>query len=734
MTKEKILIVEDDEGLRELLIEALENLEYTCLSASTANEAKQLCIDYQPFMILLDYQLPDATAKEFIVDLENAELAVIPPFVLTTGQGDERIAVEMMKLGARDYIIKDSSFFEVIRIVIPKIILDIENEQKLKRSEEALRQSEEKFRAIVEQTDDLIAISDSKGNVIYASTAIYNLFGWSPKEVSGIPFTDMVDESQITEAFTDFQNILFNDIPLKGKEFKLRRKDGSSFYGEIFGIRFQPDSLNGVLVIIHDVTERKNYLEKIRLSEEKSRKILQTALDGFGIINDKREIVEVNDSICKMTGFSPSELLSMRIEDLDVDESVEDMDAHVNSLAKKNSDRFETRIKRKDGSIFYVDVSLNYMESASSKVFAFLRDITKQKETETFLRTSKELLQNLLDKTSCFIETGNVDNEYDNMLSSICQITGAQYGSFNLYDENGRTFTTKSLYGLELVIDKLTALMGFNPLNKVWNYDAVREEKIRDRIITEFKSFQELTAFALTQKISVVLEDTFGIGSVYVVRIAKKNHTVGDFTLIFSPGKKLENTEITELYVNQAAMYLERESAKGKLQESEEKYRYLFEFNPQPMYIFDQETLRFIEVNDAMIRHYGYSKEEFLKMTLKDLKLPDDVPYLFEQIDQANKGIKYGQVSRHILKSKEVITIEVTAIPVFSNGRKAMHCMVNDITERVRAESALYQQMSEMTKFHNLTVDRELRMIELKKEVNNLLVNLGKTEKYEIVK
>ncbi|MCX6221188.1 MAG: PAS domain S-box protein [Bacteroidia bacterium] len=74
--------------------------------------------------------------------------------------------------------------------------------------------------------------------------------------------------------------------------------------------------------------------------------------------------------------------------------------------------------------------------------------------------------------------------------------------------------------------------------------------------------------------------------------------------------------------------FIDRKQIEGALEESENKYRSLFANNPQPMWIYDLETLAFLEVNQVAINHYGYSKEEFLSMTIKDIRPAEDIPAL----------------------------------------------------------------------------------------------------------
>lgn len=125
-----ILIVEDDEGLSELIREKMEECGYSTASAKSAGEAFEWLSGSTPYIMLLDYTLPDMNAKEFIAELKR-EKKPVPSFIISTGQGDERIAVEMMKLGARDYIIKDSQYLEMLPEIIRRAAKEIENEQKV---------------------------------------------------------------------------------------------------------------------------------------------------------------------------------------------------------------------------------------------------------------------------------------------------------------------------------------------------------------------------------------------------------------------------------------------------------------------------------------------------------------------------------------------------------------------------------------------------------------------------
>src|SRR5581483_3780703 len=101
--------------------------------------------------------------------------------------------------------------------------------------------------------------------------------------------------------------------------------------------------------------------------------------------------------------------------------------------------------------------------------------------------------------------------------------------------------------------------------------------------------------------------------------------------------------------------------AEEALRQSEAHYRLLFEKNPMPMWIFDQQTLRFQAVNEAAVRHYGYARDEFLRLTLGDIRPPEEVPRFLQLMSHPLRGLQQPDLWRHRKKDGSIIDVEVTA-------------------------------------------------------------------------
>jgi PAS domain S-box-containing protein len=130
-----------------------------------------------------------------------------------------------------------------------------------------------------------------------------------------------------------------------------------------------------------------------------------------------------------------------------------------------------------------------------------------------------------------------------------------------------------------------------------------------------------------------------------------------------------------------------RRRAEQLLQESEERHRKLFDNNPHPTWVFDRETLRFLAVNAAGVRKYGYSSEEFLKMTIKDIRPPEDVPLLLDSVGRVRDGNESIGIWRHRRKDGTNIDVEITSYPLSFADRAAEVVVAVDVTQRKRDEA-----------------------------------------------
>ena len=133
----------------------------------------------------------------------------------------------------------------------------------------------------------------------------------------------------------------------------------------------------------------------------------------------------------------------------------------------------------------------------------------------------------------------------------------------------------------------------------------------------------------------------------------------------------------------------ESRDAEQALRRSEEHYRLLFESNPHPMWVYDVESLAILDVNAVAIRNYGYSREEFLTRTIKDIRPGEDVPALLDSVaNSKSEGVSLGEW-RHRKKDGVLIDVEITSHPLMFGGKEARLVVATEITKRKAAERAL---------------------------------------------
>ncbi|MEJ2229785.1 MAG: response regulator [Nitrospirales bacterium] len=281
-----ILIVDDHQGLISLIQRCLSRDGFLTAVAYSGQEALNWLTHHQADLLLLDLQLPDMTGEDLINQLDQR--AITLPFIVVTGQGDERLAVKMMKRGARDYFIKDSSLIELLPSIVAQTFEQIQQEQRLTLTEEALRAEQERMVITLASIVEGVLTTDTDGRITYMNRMAEELSGWNQQDGNGRPIEEVVrfmhnginenDDHPVTHvlrngiAFHPLQHTSLCDRTLKERPVvysvsPLRRSDGN---------------LLGTVLILRDMTER------IKLEQEllKASKLDSLGRLAGGIAHD----------------------------------------------------------------------------------------------------------------------------------------------------------------------------------------------------------------------------------------------------------------------------------------------------------------------------------------------------------------------------------------------------------------------------------------------------------------
>jgi PAS domain S-box-containing protein len=227
--------------------------------------------------------------------------------------------------------------------------------------------------------------------LIYVNDAACRMLGYSKEELTSKTICDIDPFFATSERFTAG----WEALPREGSltfETKQVTKDGRLLDVEVTSnfVQFEGRELN--CAMLRDVTERKRAEESLRKSEERNRTILRTAMDGFWRLDMRGHLLEVNEAFCRMSGYTEQELLSMNVFDLEAVETPVETAAHIQRIASRGADRFESRHRRKDGCTYAIEVSVQHSPLEGGQMFAFLRDISERKQAESQASELRERL------------------------------------------------------------------------------------------------------------------------------------------------------------------------------------------------------------------------------------------------------------------------------------------------------------------------------------------------------
>jgi PAS domain S-box-containing protein len=262
-----------------------------------------------------------------------------------------------------------------------------------KQVEEALKESEEFNISLLANSPNPIIVVNPDNSIRYVNPAHEKLTGFSLAELIGLkaPYPYWPEE-RVKKITSDLETAMRRKTVRIEELF--RNKSGEQFWVEITSAPISKDGkFKYLLANWVDITERKQ-------AEEALQAILKTALDGFYLADLEGKLLEVNDSYCKMIGYTREELLKMSTRDIEAIESPEEIAQHIKKVMAQGSDRFESRHKRKDGQIINVEISVNYLDVGEGQLFVFARDITERKQVEEALRDSEEKSRKMFESVS----------------------------------------------------------------------------------------------------------------------------------------------------------------------------------------------------------------------------------------------------------------------------------------------------------------------------------------------
>ncbi|MBF0502423.1 MAG: response regulator [Candidatus Riflebacteria bacterium] len=237
-----------------------------------------------------------------------------------------------------------------------------------------------RLQTLLDTASDGIHVMEMNGNIVMFSDSFAKMLGYSREEMTGLNAADWDIQFLPQNLSETFRTVLRQPTTF---ETKHRRKDGTIIDVEINAKGIELDGKSYLYASARDISDRKH-------AELEYRVILRSAMDGFWINDLEGNFLDVNDAYCKIIGYEREEMLHMKIKDIEALESPEDTARHIHKLLEVGYDRFETKHRRKDGTILDFEVSTNFVKAKGGRLFVFLRDISERKRTEIALKYAKE--------------------------------------------------------------------------------------------------------------------------------------------------------------------------------------------------------------------------------------------------------------------------------------------------------------------------------------------------------
>lgn len=317
----KILLIEDEDPHAELIQRAFEdqNSHVQIKRVKSLTEARAQMLVEEPALIIADWRLPDGESMELLPDHHDP---LATPIILMTSYGNERIAVEALKSGALDYVVKSPESMLDMPHLAERAIEHWAARAERIRMQKALLESEAQFRLLAENASDMISRLATDGRVLYVSPACETILGYTPEELTGTIIFNIVHETDRPQV-----SGLFNGKSLDVTytiAYRALHKDGNYIWLET-SARAVLDRKTGTVLEVQtasrDITERKKAEKALQDAHDHLREAYEKTIEGWVRALDLRDreteghtqrVTELTLKVASTLGFSEEELSHIR--------------------------------------------------------------------------------------------------------------------------------------------------------------------------------------------------------------------------------------------------------------------------------------------------------------------------------------------------------------------------------------------------------------------------------------
>ena len=708
----KVLILEDSLLDLELMTGHLSAAGYQLEVTHTEVEAgfREALKNEKYDIILSDFMLPGFDAFGALEICQ--EFCPEVPFICVSGSIGEETAIDLLKKGAVDYVLKDRP--ARLPYAVQYALEKVKEKAALHKTAQELKESENRFRQVAEAAQEWIWEIDTKGLYTYASPVIALLLGYTPDEMVGKKYfydffipekreelkTAAFEVFAKRENFSDFENMLLH----KNGQLVIALTNGSPVFDE-------DGNFKGYRGVDEDITERRQS-EEIKKELLKRFELISLHLPGviyqFRLrLDGSSHFPYASPGIYKIYGVQPKDVeqdATSAFKAIHPDD-VEQVSLSINHSAQTLTPWHDIyRVNQPSGKTIWVEGNSTpqKLEDESIIWHGYIQDITERKIMED---TQAFLLQ--------ISNPGSDENFFESLAKYLGQCLNMEYVCIDLLEGDSLTAKTLAIYNEGNFDPNVSYALKDTPCGEVVeNHICCYPQEVRSLFPND-----------------AALEDIKAESYIGTTLWSFDGQPIGLIAVIGQ--KPLQNQELAasllKLVSLRAAGKLEATLAEEKLKTSDRIFKHSMD-----MLCIAGFDGYFKVLNPAWTTILGWSDEELLSKPWIDIVHPND--------RDKTKDIKavivdgkevYQFENRYICKDGTIKWLSWNSFPYPQEN--VMFGVARDITERKKAEEALLAKMDELERFHKLTVGREITMVELKKEVNSLLNKLGLDNKYKIV-
>ncbi len=741
-----VLLVEDEPALVSLLEGRLRREGYETLSAGSAGEAERLLGEKKPDLMLLDYSLPDRDGRQLVESLSKASGGrCLPPFIVTTGRGDERLAVEMMKLGAADYLVKDGEFLARLAPAVDRAL----ERSRLKRE---LERSREMFRYVFENSVMPKSLTTPDG-MVRPNPALCKLLGYGPEELASKNWREITPPEDWPATEKIIGELLSGKSESARFEKRYLRRDGGVVWGDVSVTlrRGEDGRPEYFITAINDITEKKAMEERLREQERRFRSIYENMRDCVAVYEPTADgdfvFVEVNKALERSEGVRREDLVGRRVTE--AFPGIGEMG--LLEVFRRVSATGEPVAQ---GPRLYADAAHrgwrdNYVfRLPGGEIVALYTDVTAEMEARNKARESEERNRALLESIPDVVMNLDRSHRHTFVSSNITEL-GLEAEAFIGKTHRELGFPPELCAQLEAALDKVFATG--KPHSVEFSADLPAGRRIFEWRLSPLKAdgsvvsvttaARDITGYrALETDYKLLFDsmlDGFAVhemvygadGKPADYRFLKVNKAFGEITgfdvkktegRLASEALAGRHADWVKLYAgvveNGAPLRLSRYSpelrkhfdivafrnkpgqfatifrdvtAQVEAAAERELLSQTISASLNEIYIFDADTLRFKFVNRGALKNIGYGEGEIKSLTPLDLK-PEMSREEFQSITgrlREGKSEVEQFITRHCRNDGSFYPVEVRL--QYEESNNVFLAVIADITERRRAEEEL---------------------------------------------